>query len=495
MRRALLLLCGLAAAQTTTTVFEAADVHVSPPGAAESEAILPGGRLEFRAITMLRLINRAYSVPVDSVAGGPAWLDTDRFDVIARAPSGASEAAMQAMLQTLLIERFALEVRREEKPAPVYVLLPPKRNPPKESAGGDPGCKRGTEDGHASVTCHNMTIAALAESLPGLAPGYFNHPVVDKSGLTGTYDFTLGWVGRANLGPGSEGNSLSLYNVIEKQLGVKVEQQTAPMPVLTVTRVNQNPIQNPPGTTEKLGAPPTEFDVAEVRPSSPDEKENFEMNNGRIKATMILLKDLIQFAYNVEDDGVRNGPKWLESERFDITAKTAPTASEDTLRTMVRSLLEQRFGLTVHMEKQPVGVFGLTAAKPKLKDAEASERSTCRITAADGARMFTCANVTMGQFVERLRPVANGYVDRPIVDLTGLKGSYDFVLTWSPVRRIAGRAPSAPAGEGAIVPSADPTGAITLFEAIDRQLGLKLSERKHPMPVVVIDKVERKPSE
>jgi uncharacterized protein (TIGR03435 family) len=266
-------------------------------------------------------------------------------------------------------------------------------------------------------------------------------------------------------------------------------------------RANRVPAANPAGVTEKLGRTPTDFDVAEVRPSGPDEHEDFRIENGRIEAKAIALRDLIEFAYDAEDDALKGGPKWLDSEKFDIVAKTAPTASPDTLRVMLQSLLAQRFGLKVHKDRQPVTVYALTAVKPKLKDADPGERSTCTMSLADGGRAYTCQNATMAQFAEKLRGAAQGYIDHPVVDLTGLTGSYDFSARWAPRGRTLGRVGAAPAGSGDSVAagpassSPDPTAELTVFEAIERQLGLKLAVRKHPMPVVVIDHVERKPTE
>jgi uncharacterized protein (TIGR03435 family) len=495
MKLALILICGIASAQTGTVVFEAADVHISPAGASESAAFLPGGRLEVRGASMLHLITIAYNVAADRVSGGPSWIDSDRFDVIAKAAPSASQATKRTMLQALLAGRFGLAIQQEEKPQPVFALTPGKANAAKESSGtGEPGCKRSMEENIIVLICRAMSVEGLAESLPGVAPGYFNYPVVDRSGLKGTYDFTLRWIGRGLLPPGSEGNSLSLFTSIEKQFGVKVEQTTAPMPVLTVVRVNRTPTENPPGVSEKLGSVATEFDVAEIRPSAPNTNEEFNMNNGRIQARGISLKDLITFAYDMDDDGVKGGERWLDSEHFDISAKTAPTASEDTLRIMLRSMLTDRFGLKVHKDTQPVSVYALTAAKPKLKDADPAERTTCQLHNVSGARSFTCTNVTMAQFAERIRRVPAANLDHPVVDMTELKGSYDFTLDWAPPRRT--NRPEATAGGESAVPSAsDPSRGLTLFEAVERQIGLKLTARKHPMTVVVIDHVERKPTE
>jgi uncharacterized protein (TIGR03435 family) len=480
-----------AAAQEEKPAFEAADVHVSAAGATESGGFLPAGRLEYNATTLLQLISLAYSVPPERISGGPSWLDTDRFDVVAKGPSSAARPALLSMLRTLLEERFDLSVKSEDKTVPVYALVPGKGPAPKESKAAEPGCKRANEDNVLTLTCQHMTMASLAESLRMVAPAYFTRPVVDRTGLEGAYDFKLTWLGRGQLPPGPEGlaNSQSIFTSLEKQLGVRVESQTAPQPVLTVERANRTPSPNPPGVTEKLGAPATEFDVAEVRPSAPGEKEDLKEQNGLINAKAVGLKDLIQFAYNLEDDALKGAPGWLDSEKFDIVAKTAPTASDDTFRTLTRALLAQRFGLRVHNEVQPVNVYALTAVKPKLKDADPSERTTCRLSLENGNRSYTCTNVSMALFASKLRDVANGYFDHPVVDLTGLKGAYDFTVTWSPRGRTLVK-PGSTQTEAAV-----PTAELTVFEAVARQLGLKLAVQKHPMPVVVIDHVERKPTE
>ena len=495
--------CGLALGQAAPTapVFEAADVHVSPDGTTESGGFLPNGRTEFRATTLLRLITLAYSVQADLVVGGPSWLDTDRFDVIAKAASSTSQLAQRTALQGLLAERFNLSIQRQEKPQPVYALVMGKHNPPKESSGsGDPECKTSSEENTRTLTCHKTTLAGLAERLPMVAPGYFNHPVVDRTGLKGAFDFTLQWLPRGQIAPGSEGSSLSIFNSIEKQLGVKVETQTAPMPVLSIEHVSRTPAANPPGVMEKLGPAPTEFEVAEIRPSRPDANQDVTVNAGRLQAQALSLKELIAFGYDVEEDWVKGGEKWLETERFDIVAKTAPTASVDTLRVMLQSLLADRFRLKVHKEQQPVTVYALTVGKrgPTLKDADTSARATCKMIVADGARNYTCQNMTMAQFAEKLPSVAAAYLDHPVVDLTGLKGAYDFVVTWAPRARAMGvRITGAgDGGQTGTTPAAsDPPVGLTVFEAVDRQLGLKLASQKHPMSVIVIDHVDRKPAE
>jgi uncharacterized protein (TIGR03435 family) len=157
----------------------------------------------------------------------------------------------------------------------------------------------------------------------------------------------------------------------------------------------------------------------------------------------------------------------------------------------LRTLLIDRFKLATHSDVRPVTVYALVAAKPKMARADSSNRTTCKhpTVAANNvvsalAASFTCQNISMAQFADKLQGIAGGYVDRPVVDLTGLDGAWDFTLSFSPVRVFQ-------AGGGQ---SSDPNGAISLFEALEKQLGLKLEQQKHPMPVLVIDHVNEKPN-
>ena len=93
------------------------------PAPTRSGGLLPGGRVEFRATTLLGLIAFAWSVRPEAIAGGPPWLDTDTFDVVAKAPASASEIALRNMLRNLLADRFGLSIQTEEKPQPVFALV------------------------------------------------------------------------------------------------------------------------------------------------------------------------------------------------------------------------------------------------------------------------------------------------------------------------------------------------------------------------------------
>jgi uncharacterized protein (TIGR03435 family) len=232
---------------------------------------------------------------------------------------------------------------------------------------------------------------------------------------------------------------------------------------------------------------------------------------GKITLKALSIKQLVSMAWDMREEYVTGGAPWLDTEHYDIVAKAPVAVSDSVLMTMAQNLLIDRFRLELHKEKRVMPVFVLTAGKkgPKLQESTApgTEESSCKLGTPqdrkDGLilRTLVCKNTPISYLAERLPGVAAAYLDQPVVDLTELKGRYDFTLEWAP--RHAGRGaaargvvPPAGAAGGARepAPSADPEGA-TIFNAVQSQLGLKLEPRKHPMDILVIDKVERHPTE
>ncbi|MGD0871268.1 MAG: TIGR03435 family protein [Bryobacteraceae bacterium] len=485
----------------TAPAFEMADVHVAPPGEpSRGGGFVPGGRFEVRGVTMLRLISMAYGVyENDKIQGGPGWLDTDKFDIIAKAPAGTPQTALQPMLEALLADRFKLAVHNETKPLPIFALVVGKRPQLKESAApGDAECRMNVVDGVRTYTCHNMTMEGFTQRLPGVAAAYLNHPLMDFTGLKGAYDFALHWTGRNAALPASSGDAdppapISVFEAVDKQLGLKIESRQQPLPVIVVDHVNQTPTDNAPGVTTSLPPVPTEFEVAEIKVSKPGVEQSGSINPGRIEVFGITMKEMLNFAYDVEEDKIAGAPKWTDTDHFDLIAKTPSAVPFESMRVMLQNLIVQKFKFTFHKEDQPMPVFALTVGKrsTKLKDADPSNRSACTRTAGDGTITYACQNTTMAQLAEKVRSAAPGYITRPVVDLTGLKGAFDFAITWAPSQLIA-----AGAGRGADPAVAStPTGGLTFFEAIDKQLGLKLESQKYPQPVMVIDHLERLPAD
>jgi uncharacterized protein (TIGR03435 family) len=205
------LLSGGAFAQSASSppTFDIADVHASARSTNPfvSGGVLRGGRYELRKATMVDLIRNAYNVDPDKVIGGPSWLETDRFDVIALAPSSTSPETVRLMLQALLADRFKLTVHTDSKSLPTFALKLGNGKPKlKEAAGsGNTGCQgqpQAPQPGavpYAIVSCHNLTMEAFGENLRNMAGGYVTSPVTDMTGLKGVWDFDLKWTPRGAL--------------------------------------------------------------------------------------------------------------------------------------------------------------------------------------------------------------------------------------------------------------------------------------------------------
>jgi uncharacterized protein (TIGR03435 family) len=166
---------------------------------------------------------------------------------------------------------------------------------------------------------------------------------------------------------------------------------------------------------------------------------------------------------------------------------------------MLRGLLLDQFALKTHTENREVTVYALTVAggKPKLTPANDAERSGCKPDpnapkpAANITAMISCKNTTMADLAQNLQQMANAYMDHPVVDATGLAGGWDFLMGWTP-KAMMQPTPASPQGNGATVEAAVPDG-ITVFDAVDKELGLKLVTQKRSVPVIVVDHVNEKP--
>jgi uncharacterized protein (TIGR03435 family) len=304
---------------------------------------------------------------------------------------------------------------------------------------------------------------------------------------------------------------------------LKLDPVEVPLSVVVVDSVERKPTPNLPKIEEALhiSPPPTEFEVAEINLTPPDSKIfRFQvLAGGRINLIGIPLKVLIQQAWDVNDDTLIGTQGWMDTDRYDIVAKTDAAGRDldfdDVLR-MLKALLVERFQIKAHMEERPANAYTLISVKPKMKKADPNSRTKYNEgPGADGkdprdknpilSRLVTCQNMTMAEFAERLKTVASGYIHTPVLDATGLEGGYDFTLSFSAVQLT--RANFGGAGRGGLAqggppasgdPSAaasDPSGAVSLFEAIERQLGLKLQAKKRPIPVLVIDHIEQRPTE
>jgi uncharacterized protein (TIGR03435 family) len=474
-----------------------------------------GGRYDVKDASMLDLITTAYGVQADRVQGGPAWLASDRFDIIAKAPAGATQKTVNLMLQSLLAERFRLAVHKDTKPMPAYALTVGKGKPKLKEASGSTqsGCQNGNITATAESTdfsCHNITMQTFAETLRYLeVPGMLQTiPVVDATGLEGAWDFDFKFTSRAQRALNVP-NPISLLDAVDKQLGLRLEVETTPLEVLVVESVSR-PTANAPDVATKLPPPlPAEFEVATIRPSGPDEQPRGNFQNGRLDVQALPLKELIKAAWSINSDDLIAGmPKFAESAKFDIVAKAsndpaiASQIDDEALLLMLRTLLVDRFKVASHMEERAVPAYVLSAAKPKLQRADPANRTECKEGPGAGGndpragnpmlnRMLTCQNMTMAQFAEHLPNLVPGYVQTQVADETKLDGAFDFTFAFSGINVLR----NALQGKGGDAAAADPSGALSLQEALNKQLGLKLELKKRNAQVLVVDHVEEKPTE
>jgi len=176
---------------------------------------------------------------------------------------------------------------------------------------------------------------------------------------------------------------------------------------------------------------------------------------------------------------------------------------------MLQALLKDRFKMQTHFENRPVTAYTLLAVKPKLKKADPSSRTGCKLGNAPVVANFgsfsvptllvTCKNITMAQFADQLQMIAGAYVRYPVLDGTGIIGAWDFTFSFTaiPPNQLAGMRGAPPAALPAETAAAasDPVGGTSVFDAVEKQLGLKLEVQKRPYPVFVIDHIEEKPTD
>jgi uncharacterized protein (TIGR03435 family) len=342
-------------------------------------------------------------------------------------------------------------------------------------------------------------------------------PITNATGLQGQWDFDIVFTqDKAQLSElGAQG--ISIFDALEKQLGLKLEQKTISTQTFNVVSVNRTPTPNVAGIEKILPPPPApEFEVVDVKPSPPGDGPSRAqvLPTGAINAANVPLRDMLNLAWGFNGNDMVVGPKWIETTKFDIVGKAfsgvdAQFVDDEFLRQALRKLLVDRFQIKFHYEERPINAYALVpGGTVKMTKADPNSRTRCYQGVPPGAKdprqanpsrggLMTCHNATMTFMLERLRGFAGGYIQAPPVDMTGLTDGYDFTLNWSAiglfpggVNGIGGRVGGdGPAGAAPAVP----TGAITLPEAIEGQLGLKLEMGKRPVRVLVLDAVSENP--
>ena len=222
-----------------------------------------------------------------------------------------------------------------------------------------------------------------------------------------------------------------------------------------------------------------DWDVATVKPSDPnDTNAGFQLHGRRIYIERMTVESMLKMSYGVQNKQIESAPDWVSTERWDVQGE-ADMPGKPSLKQyqgLVRKLLAERFGLKTHTETREMAVCAITVAKggPKMSASAGDPNGLMSENDREngGQRMIRMSNSTMADFALLMK----FFLDRPVVDQTGLSGRYDFQLQYT---FDESRAPT------------DGTASPSLFTAIQEQMGLKLDPVKAPMDVMVIDKVER----
>jgi len=232
--------------------------------------------------------------------------------------------------------------------------------------------------------------------------------------------------------------------------------------------------------------PSPAFEVADIRlnTSGPGDSKG-DISNGRLTIRNIPLRYLIAEAWTIDGDQVY-GPSWLDDVRVDVLAKTpSPQTPDAEVRAMLQTLLKDRMKLVARIEQREKVVWALTVWKaqpgrPKMTPSEIPakpEDADCSMSSGESGTRMSCKSVTMASLAHRLPQLAGRYADKPVVDQTGLAGAWDFTLEWTPLAKV------------------ESDGGMTLFAALQAQLGLQLENKKVAVPVVVVDGIERTPTD
>lgn len=229
------------------------------------------------------------------------------------------------------------------------------------------------------------------------------------------------------------------------------------------------------------------FEVATIKPTKPDEQGKYLTIQGTdFKTANFSLADLIAFVYSVHAKQIVGAPTWVDTEKWDISAKPdTPGAPDDKqVKSMLRKLLVERFQLKFRDEKKVLSVYALEPGKtaPKLTKADADAGLLPGLFFA-GPGKLNVRNATMPDFCNLMQEAV---MDRPVVDQTRLDGRWDFMLNWTPDESQFGGMGTKPPP-----PSDKADAPPPLFTAIQEQLGLKLEPTKAEVGVLAVTKVER----
>lgn len=242
------------------------------------------------------------------------------------------------------------------------------------------------------------------------------------------------------------------------------------------------------------------FEVASIKPAPPPTpgimKVEMGGDPGMVDYRNASLKAVIARAYGMKEYQV-SGPDWLGSERFDILAKVPANTPASQIPLMLKNLLEVRFGMAAHREQKVMPVYAMVVGKSgfKLKPLENPGESRMNNSFSPKGRRLTAQTTVTG-----LAGALSQMLDRPVLDQSGVAGSYDIDLEWVPDEREGGGAMAKMKGMAEAAsgdPHGDPSGPTgqSLFGALDERLGLKVEARKSAVDILIVDAARKVPTE
>jgi uncharacterized protein (TIGR03435 family) len=256
------------------------------------------------------------------------------------------------------------------------------------------------------------------------------------------------------------------------------------------------PKPQPPPKPMAADADPS-FEVATIKPnnSGATSMQGLVIRGRKFMTRASSLGDLISFAYEVQAKQIVNAPDWLDKDRYDIEAvpEQEGVPNPEQIRIMIRKLLADRFGLKFHHDKREMSAYVLTVGKDgqKLKPTQIQGNLPgIGIRPGTGGITLNMANATIGDFTGFLQILV---LDRPVVDKTGIQGRFDYQCTFTPDdSQFGGHPPPMPAqaNNTGSTDAATPA-APSLYDALQQELGLKLSAEKTAVDVIAVDHVDK----
>jgi len=499
-----------------TFAFDVVSIRPADPndhGRHGSQFTDDGFVVESQSLEMMLMLQYPELQPYSSrIVGGGDWVRTLTWDIRAKVAdsdisawsklnhdsSASAKKRHNATIRALLTDRFKLKTHFETREGTVYALVVGKDGPKLKPSTSD-ALARFTMHGQGHISFERMTVGSI---MPFFAQE-LGHPVIDKTGLTGKYDMTLDWTPTQGAAAASGGDAAeasdsaapSLFTAVQEQLGLKLEAQKGPIVTLVIDSAEkpsvdgdevpnpkQEPAVGPPGPNATKVVPMAAdahpaFAVAAIKPHDPSSNhQGFNATGDRFIIRNEGIVSLMMFAYSIDKHQLVGLPDWVDNAPYDIEG-TTDTPGEPNLRQqqeMIRKLLADRFQLKFHPEKRDLSAYAIQVAKggPKLKPPANPDAQPNQDAKSHGAEVTV--NVTSASIPDFIMGM-QFFLDRPLVDQTGLTGHYDFSVRYT-YNDAYSTDPNAPPG---------------IATAFQEQLGLKLQAIKAHANVFVIDHIEQ----